>query len=102
MSDVCLKCTLPICDESLPGCAFVQIRRQERQPYFAAYYRYYKSDKIEAAKDRHERLKNDEEYQRQRRATARLHRQTEEYKAKNRERCRARRVAAKRENSVAK
>lgn len=31
MVDICLNCTLPICDESLPGCAFVQIRRPYRR-----------------------------------------------------------------------
>jgi len=34
MIENCLNCSLPICDESLPGCAFVQIRR-DAYPAFA-------------------------------------------------------------------
>ena len=109
-ADVCLKCTLPICDETLPGCAFVQIRRQERQPYFAAYYRYHRSAKLTAANERAARIREGvTKYQRyyrrnreKRQEQARQYRQTEAYKEANRQRMANARNATKRENSVAK
>lgn len=110
MSDPCLQCTLPICDETLPGCAFVQIRRSERQPYFAAYYRYHRTTKLAAANARAARIREGEtKHQRyyrrnreKRQDQARQYRQTEAYKAANRQRAANARNAAKRADNVAK
>lgn len=39
MTDVCLSCTLPICDETLPECAFVQITgRKSKLPEMQSIY----------------------------------------------------------------
>ena len=40
----CLQCSLPICDDKDKRCAFVQINREERRPYFKARYERFKAE----------------------------------------------------------
>jgi len=61
MSDPCLSCVLPECDDKSPLCGFVTITRA-RRPYMAAYYEDNRERKLSAAKARHERFKDDPEY----------------------------------------
>ena len=56
----CLKCTLPICDESDRQCLF------NRTDYFQTYYQINRDRKNEMAKARYHTLKLDPEWREQR------------------------------------